>query len=875
MRGARLEPVWWTVFASALVAASSLAAQVEPGRVTGDTAALIPGPHYRAGWLHRWLLGANYRDLWTQPIRVERLDLTRFAGGLTPECRGGGLQTASLDLRGADQRQYLFQSADKDPAGALRRTPAADLLRDQVSSRHPAGGLVVAPLLEAAGVLHVEPELRILPDAAELGEFRQVFAGMLGTVEERPADGFAGSDRVESSEQVWQRIEASSGDRVDARAYLTARLIDLLVGDGDRHFGRWGWARYRSDQGWVWRPIPRDRDQAFARLEGLVFSVARQYLPQLVSFGPTYPDMFGLTWSARALDRRFLVELDHADWDSVARAVQGRITDPVLETAVGRLPPEMHQRRGAELLLALRSRRDQLLDAAHAFYPLVAEYADVHATDQDDWAEVDRRSDGQVRVRIAPADAPSLPYFERTFTVGETKEIRLYLAGGNDRVTLRGSAARSPRVRVVGGSGQDVLMDSSIVGLPIVRRVLTKTFFYDSDGDSQFESGPGTEIDRRAFRAPDRTDAYAPPPPDACAGGGPVGPPPRDLSDPFRDFGSRLVPAPWLSFQPNLGLLIGAGAERYGYAFRKTPYGSRATLRGAFATGPGRFRVWYETEFRNLPRRAWGSLSFRYSGIDLLRFYGFGNETEITAPPEFYRLIQRQVAAAASLIVFPPHSRISFGPFVGFAETELGHGDLVDSLRPYGVDPFFEIGGQARVEVDTRDRALAPRRGLHLIAQGRVVPRGLDVPQPYGSVSGEAATYLSAGGAARVTLALRAGGKRVWGRYPFHNAAYLGGATSLRGYNEQRFAGDAVVYGNGEVRVFLTQVRVLLPGELGLLGLGDLGRAYLSGEQSGRWHRAVGGGVWLAFIERGSAVTVTAARSPERWAYYGGLGFMF
>jgi len=653
--------VCWTVLGAATLAAMNLAAQVRSDSASVDSVALVPGPRYGAGWLQRWLLGTNYRDLWTQPITAERLDLGRFAGGLRPECRAGGLETALLELRGADQRRYLFQSADKDPTSAplparLRRTSGADVLRDQVSSRHPAGGLVVAPLLRAAGVLHVEPRLGIMPDGAELGEFRQVFAGMLGTVEERPVHGFAGSERVEDTEQLWRRLDTSPADRVDARACLTARLIDILVGDGGRHCDRWSWAGYRSEPGLVWKPIPRDRDQAFARLEGVVASAARRYLPQLVSFGPSYPDMYGLTWSARALDRRFLVELDKAAWDSVARAVQGRLTDRVLETAVGRLPREMHQRSGAELLESLISRRDRLGDAADRFYPLVAEYADVRATDQDDWAEVDRLDQRRVRVRIAAAEAWSRPYFERTFTLGETKEIRLDLAGGDDRA------------------------------------------------------------------------------------------------------------------------------------------------------------------------------------------------------------------------VFPPNSRISLGPFLAFAETQLGRGGLVDSLRPYGAEGFVEVGAAARVEVDTRDRALVPRRGVHLLAAGRLVPQWLDATEPYGFVSGEATTYLSAGDPARVTLALRAGGKRVWGRYPYFAAAYVGGATTLRGHDEQRFAGDAVVYGNGELRVFLTRFSVVLPGELGVLGLGDVGRAYLASERSTRWHSAVGGGVWLAFIERGSAVTLTVARSPERWAYYGGWG---
>lgn len=856
------------------------ALQEEPDSGAADSVEVVPGPRYGAGWLQRWLLGTNHRNLWTQSVKLERLDLARLGGGLTPECRGDGFEMAPLRLLAADRRRYLFRPVDQSAMGLpppllLRRPAAADVFRDRVSSRHPAAAPVVVPLLDAAGVLHPEPELRVMPDAADLGTFRDGFAGVLGTVEERPGDGFAGADRVEGTEDLWARIDASPADQVDARSYLTARLIDILVGDWDRQLDRWSWAGYPSGEGRVWRPISRDWDQAFARLEGVVAAVARRYLPQLVSFGPSYPDMSGLTWSARALDRRFLVGLDKAAWDSVARAVQGRITDRVLETAVGQLPAELRRAEADELLLALTRRRNQLLDAADALYPLVAEYADVRATGQDDWVEVDRAIDGRVRVRMALAGAPDVPYFERTFRVGETREVRIYLNGGNDRVVVRGATAHRIAVRVVGGLGDDRLTDSSRVGLPVVRHLLTSTFFYDADGHDAFVAGPGTEIDRRPFEEPARRDVSPTWPQDACGAVSGVATPPRELGSPFRDWGSRWVPTPWVSFQPNVGLLIGAGAERYGYAFRKAPYGSRVTIRGAYATGVNRLRVWYEGDFRNLPRGAWGSLSFRYSGIDILRFHGFGNATELTAPTEFYQVTQRQVAAAASVIVFPPNSRISVGPFVGFSETELGRGNLVDSLRPYGVDPFLELGAQARLELDTRDRAPAPRRGVHLMAQGRVVPKGLDVTQPYGSVSGEAATYLSVGDPARVTLAVRAGAKRVWGRYPFYAAAYLGGATTLRGYNEQRFAGDAVTYGNGEVRLFLTKFSVLLPGELGLLALGDVGRAFLAGERSDRWHSAVGGGAWMAFIERGSTVTVTVARSPERWAFYAGLGFMF
>lgn len=48
--------------------------------------------------------------------------------------------------------------------------------------------------------------------------------------------------------------------------------------------------------------------------------------------------------------------------------------------------------------------------------------------------------------------------------------------------------------------------------------------------------------------------------------------------------------------------------------------------------------------------------------------------------------------------------------------------------------------------------------------------------------------YSSAGPA---TLAMRAGASRVFGDFPFHEASFLGGASNLRGFAENSFAGDA------------------------------------------------------------------------------------
>ena len=50
---------------------------------------------------------------------------------------------------------------------------------------------MVAPLANAAGVLHSVPQLVYLPDDPGLGEFRSEFAGTLGLIEVRPEENDA------------------------------------------------------------------------------------------------------------------------------------------------------------------------------------------------------------------------------------------------------------------------------------------------------------------------------------------------------------------------------------------------------------------------------------------------------------------------------------------------------------------------------------------------------------------------------------------------------------------------------------------------------------------------------------------------------------
>lgn len=156
-----------------------------------------------------------------------------------------------------------------------------------------------------------------------------------------------------------------------------------------------------------------------------------------------------------------------------------------------------------------------------------------------------------------------------------------------------------------------------------------------------------------------------------------------------------------------------------------------------------------------------------------------------------------------------------------------------------------------------------------------MVPAAGDVTRTFGAVDGEAATYLSVGQGGFVpTLALRAGGRKVWGTYPFQEAAFLGGKTTVRLGRENRFAGDAAVFGNAELRLQLGEIFLLLPGHFGVFGLADAGRVFYAPDPVGAdtWHTAVGGGVWISLLTRASTASLALARSDERriGVYVGG-----
>ena len=222
-----------------------------PPPTGNDSVVVIAGDIYKAGLLHRKLLGENYRDEWTTAIKVPVLNLRTFHGGLKPTKEGGGKQTKSLRFDAGDGSEYVFRQVRKVFTilpEQYRGTVIWSIVRDEGSASHPLGAVAAAPMLGVPRVLHVTPVVYMMPDDPALGEFRAEYGGKLGMLEEYPdthknGPDFAGAEKIIDSDEFLEAINKDPKNQVDAHAFLTARLMDMLLGDNDRHPDQWKWAQ--------------------------------------------------------------------------------------------------------------------------------------------------------------------------------------------------------------------------------------------------------------------------------------------------------------------------------------------------------------------------------------------------------------------------------------------------------------------------------------------------------------------------------------------------------------------------------------------------------------------------------------------------------
>lgn len=848
--------------------------------LTDSTLLMHASNQYKAGASKVKFFGENYRKEWEQDIEVPVFDIGEEHGGLKIVQRGGGQQTKSLRLQAENGKQYVLRSIEKYAEGAipafLVNTFAEDLVQDQISSSHPYGAFVVPYLAEAAGIYHTNPKIVFIPDDPRFGPHQPTFANTLALYEERPAkdwsdaDFFGNSPDIENTAKVLSNLAKDNDNYVDEPFVVKSRLFDMLIGDWDRHDDQWRWAEVEDGKGYRYRPIPRDRDQAFFVNEGLLPSIWKRKwaLPKFEGFDEEIDWPSGLSFNARYFDRSFLSSLEREDWIAAAEDLKKTMTDEVIEEAIKKWPKPIYDLHGERIISHLKARREKLTEYAVEHYLFLSKEVNVLGSNKHEHFKAERLPNGDVKVRVRKMNKEGdkkKELFERTFKNGETKEIRLFALDGDDEIEIEGEGKRGIKIRVIGGDGEDELDDDSKVKNALVRQ----NIFYDtktgnklklnSESRNRLSNDPAVnEYNRKEFK--------------------------YDI----------LMPLVTGGYNFDDGVILGGGFLYTHHGFRKEPFKSRHRVMGSYAFNTSAYNFNYLGEFTDVIRSWDFNADVVFNVPDYVNnFFGLGNESiynqnideivDIGRSIDYYRVrfqeISYEVGFFRSIGSYAKfgitHDLVSWELQQDFDQPNYINDEFIPSIEFDGETSLAYLGGGIRFDVDTRKNRINPTAGIlwtNKINTLYDIKGGADDFHEFNS---SLSLYHSFKLPARLTFAARIGWGKNFGDYPFFRGQTIGGTEQVRGYRKTRFYGDETFYSNIEARLKLFTLKsYVLPAAIGILGFHDVGRVWLEGEDSDKWHRGVGGGVWLTPFGL-AVVSAELGVSEEETLFYIRIGHMF
>ncbi|MFK7969417.1 MAG: BamA/TamA family outer membrane protein [Bacteroidia bacterium] len=823
-----------------------------------STAEVQAGSQYKAGFVKRFLLGKHYRSAWTTPVPVQYINLDTAKGGLELVKIGGGFQTKSLRLKSPSGAAYNFRSVDKDPSRMvnydLRQTVVATVLRDHTSTMYPYGTMITDPLMDALGILHPKPKPYLMPPDARLGPYAGQYAHLLGMLETYPAGpkpgvpGFANADKVYGSFGMLRRRYNDLARSPDQQAYMRARLFDMWVGDWDRHGDNWKWAYYKQNR--LTLPIPRDRDQVFSRWDGFFTRIAdwRFVRPEIEHFGKKRPDIVGLSYAARHLDRLLLNERTADDWVSAAADFQQTIDSATVIQAVSVLPDTLRAQDSAYLVSRLLDRLDHMQGYAIRLSKILDKKVDVVADNGVNRFVVTRLENGEVEVEIFQ-EGDDIASWKRTFDPKQTREIRLFGLNGNDAFELgsNGKRVKAPiRIRVIGGTGADTVRETSVLK-PFAKH----TAVYEKDEGARFEMSNTAH-----FRSPPNVDAYHYN---------------RQAHKP-----NMWYPAPLIGYNRDDFFLLSIGAKYVAQAYGKEPYGNKHVARLTTATNSGAYGLSYKGQFRHVMHKWDLTLDVNIDRPSRYVYYfGLGNEStksDSLFENDFYRTRYNSQRFRLGLLrEFAKRSKFHLTLAYEDNEPQLdneGVMGLPENQELVGRDRANFIRLRGELDLDFRDNKGLPRKGTRLLASETIGFIMNERDRPYGVFRLEGEAYATAFGSRPLTLGLRAGGGTTFGPVPFYHLFYLGHGNNLRGYFRNRFTGTGVAFANSELRWEPFRVRGLTsPLSAGVKVFADVGRVFLRPEESQRWHFGYGFGVFIVPYKENFTLSATLGYSVEETSF--------
>ncbi len=776
-----------------------------------------------------FFFGKNYRKEWSTPVSLKIFNLRKEQGGFTIKSLGGGKQTKSLKLEDKNGKEWSLRTIEKDPEKALpqnlRASIAQDIVQDMISASDPFSPLVVASLAKAVDVPSAAPKYFFVPDDPALGRYRKLFANKVVTLEDRDpvADG-----NTKSTGKILKKFYEENDDKVDQERVLNARLLDMLVGDFDRHADQWKWGTEDTGIGKLYVAVPRDRDQAFFNSDGLLVKyLSKNKMRFLQGFKKNIRDINGLNFVARDFDRFFMNGLNEDAWKKVTDSFTLRMTDAVIDESVKSYPQEIAPLLASTVAMKLKNRRNELAKNSMKYYRFLSKSVVVTGSNEEEYFHLtqDEKNLKLSVYRKETGNDSALLFYRRVFDPAVTKEIEMYGLNGNDKFEIAPDVASKIKLRIIGGKGDDTFnlqgnVRSHLYDLLPEKNVLINT----RRTNNEISREPSVLDYNKGYR--------------------------------YNEWNFPQINA---GFNTEDGLLLGLGFHSRTYGFRKEPFATDQKLTTLVAPSRGgAYQLKYRGQFNQALLNNDIVLNVDFVNPTLNNFFGIGNNTTFdkSKPLTFYRVRYKYVEADFLLRRrYKDLVNISFGPtyYNYWNDKNDNKGRIMDNSIIPGLDSagLFEqkhyLGFKAKMDIIYIDNEMFPTRGITWFT-GLSSVRGMNSnSHKLTKINSDMTIYAKVSDLSRISTVFRFGGGHIFNEeFEFFQAFNLGVNNYLRGYRKNRFSGSSMAYANAtlQYRLFKSRSRVL-PGDVGLMGFFDIGKVWSNLESSDKWHRTVGGGLYF------------------------------
>lgn len=829
-------PVAVFLFISTLLAAQTTIVTDSP--FIKGTTVVIPGLKYKRSGYHNVFWGAHYRKEWSTPVRVSNLYIDTAVGGLTPTAESGSRQSQGLRLKNGQGKEYVLRSVDKDFGRAFpddfEGTFVTHIAKDQASIGYPFAAITITPMIQAAGIYHTNPRVVFVPSQGPLNEYNKKYGNQLYLFEERPdenqedADYFGNAKNVIGSEKLFEHIYKDHDNRVDQKAFAKARLFDMFIGDWGRHPDNWRWAEFKGDKTDVYRPVPRDRDQAYTKFDGFWPWVGTNIAgaTHLESFSSTIHNVKKFNKPGWLLDRPFTNELTEQDWITAAKELQDALTDKVIEYSIHQLPPQLFAISGPAIISKLKSRRDHLQSFAKDYYRFLSHHVELWGSNERELFEVKRSNDDETQINVYKInkenEVKEKPYYSRTFTNLETREVRIYSLDKPDIVKVSGPP-HGVKVRFIDPEGTDSISREK---KGRTKLSVGKKFKFDTVHTKKFDF----------FILP----LFSPPE--------------------YRVFENNPM-----GLFTRTGLRISANIRYISQPWRLPEYMHSHVISANYGVLRNAINIGYVGRFGHAVGPFDLVIKARYDPNGVQNFFGIGNETEKTNPKRnFYRTYTKRFYGGVGLST--NIGRYQTFDISGFYQNvKLKNTKAHFVTTDHSVDSILfanrHFGGiEAAYHFRKTDNNVYPTRGIDFLLTAAYIQNLKTTDRSFVNTASSLSFYVPLGRS--FCLALRAGGAALSGDGDFYHLNKLGGDVNLRGYDRERFLGKTTFYNNNELRWVTNTKNYFYNGQIGLLAFYDIGRVWQPLEVSGKWHPGYGAGLILIPYHR-AALTATYATSQE------------